>query len=57
MRVGRRGPLRGPQHRAHPDQRVLGLPGGPHTITAADPLPDNLRQALEAINDTRGPAH
>jgi len=28
-----------------------------HTITAADPLPDELRQALEAINGTRSLAH
>jgi hypothetical protein len=24
---------------------------GPQTITAADPIPDDLRQALDAIND------
>ena len=31
----------------HPD------PARPHTITPADPLPDDLRQALEAINGIR----
>ena len=32
--------------------RTIQIQAGPHTITAADPLPDNLRQALEAINNT-----
>ena len=32
-------------------------PGGPHIITAADPLPDELRQALEAINSASQLAH
>ena len=30
-------------------------PGRPHVITAADPLPDDLRQALEGINGTPWP--
>jgi hypothetical protein len=29
--------------------RTIEIQAGPHTITAADPLPDDLRQALEAI--------
>jgi DDE family transposase len=33
--------------------RTIEIQAGPHTITAADPLPDDLRQALEAINSTR----
>ena len=33
--------------------RTIQIQAGPHTITAADPLPDDLRQALEAINATR----
>jgi hypothetical protein len=32
--------------------RTVQIQAGPHTITAADPLPDDLRQALEAINGT-----
>ena len=35
--------------------RTIEIQAGPHTITAADPLPDDLRQALEAItHDNRG---
>ena len=30
--------------------RTIEIPAGPHTVTAADPLPDEVRQALEAIN-------
>ncbi len=30
--------------------RTVQIQAGPHTITAADPLPDDLRQALETIN-------
>jgi hypothetical protein len=37
--------------------RTIQIQAGPHTITAADPLPDELRQALEAINGTRRLAH
>jgi hypothetical protein len=33
--------------------RTIQIQAGSHTITAADPLPDDLRQALEAINGTR----
>jgi Transposase DDE domain len=32
--------------------RTIQIQAGPHVITAADPLPDDLRQALEAINST-----
>jgi hypothetical protein len=32
--------------------RAIQIQAGPHVITAADPLPDDLRQALEAINST-----
>ena len=30
--------------------RTVELQAGPHTITAASPLPDDLRQAINAIN-------
>src|SRR3954452_118123 len=30
--------------------RTIEIQAGGHTITAADPLPDDLRDALEAIN-------
>jgi hypothetical protein len=30
--------------------RSIGIQAGQHTITAADPLPDDLRRALDAIN-------
>jgi hypothetical protein len=30
--------------------RTIQIQAGQHTITAADPLPDDLRQALDAIN-------
>jgi transposase len=33
--------------------RTIQIQAGPHTITAADPLPGDLRQAFEAINATR----
>jgi hypothetical protein len=32
--------------------RTVQIQAGPHVITAADPLPDKLRQAIEAINGT-----
>jgi DDE family transposase len=32
--------------------RTIQIQAGQHTITAADPLPDDLRQALDAINGT-----
>jgi Transposase DDE domain len=37
--------------------RTIKIQAGPHTITAADPLPYDLRQALEAINHAIQPAH
>jgi hypothetical protein len=37
--------------------RTIEIQAGPHTITAADPLPDDLRQALEAITRISRPAH
>ena len=33
--------------------RTIEIQAGHHTITAADPLPDDLRQALDAINRSR----
>ena len=30
--------------------RTIQIQAGPHTITAADPLPDDLRQALDQID-------
>ena len=30
--------------------RTIQIQAGPHTITAADPLPDDLRQALDQIH-------
>jgi hypothetical protein len=33
--------------------RTIEVQAGPHTITAADPVPEDLRGALEAINGTR----
>lgn len=32
--------------------RAVEIQAGPHIITAADPVPDELRQALEAITGT-----
>jgi len=37
--------------------RTIQIQAGPHTITAADPLPDDLRQALDAISHASGPVH
>jgi hypothetical protein len=37
--------------------RTVQIQAGDHTITAADPLPDDLRQAIEAINHASRPAH
>jgi Transposase DDE domain len=37
--------------------RTIKIQAGPHTVTAADPLPDDLRQALEAISYASRPAH
>jgi hypothetical protein len=36
---------------------TIEIQAGPHTITAADPLPGDLRQALEAINGTHWLTH
>ena len=32
--------------------RTIQIQAGTHVITAADPLPDDLRRALDAINRT-----
>ena len=37
--------------------RTVEIQAGPHTITAASPLPDDLRQAINAINAINAPAH
>src|ERR1700739_262143 len=37
--------------------RTIGIQPGRQTIPAADPLPDDLRQALEAINNGSRSAH
>ena len=37
--------------------RTIKIQAGEHTITATDPLTSELRQALEAINNTSGLAH
>jgi hypothetical protein len=37
--------------------RTIEIKAGQHTITAADPLPDDLRQALNAINQAGGNVH
>jgi hypothetical protein len=37
--------------------RTIEIQAGRQTITAADPLPDDLRQAIEAINHASRPAH
>jgi hypothetical protein len=37
--------------------RTIQIQAGPHTLTAADPLPDDLRQAIETINRASRPAH
>ena len=34
--------------------RTIEIQAGEHTITAADPLPDDLRQALARINERQG---
>jgi hypothetical protein len=33
--------------------RTVHIKAGRHVLTAADPLPDDLREALETINDTK----
>jgi len=37
--------------------RTIQIQAGPHTISAADPLPDDLRQALDAITRSSRGAH
>jgi hypothetical protein len=37
--------------------RTIQIQAGPHTITAADPLPGDLHQAIETINHASRPAH
>ncbi len=37
--------------------RTIQIQAGPHTINAADPLPDDLRQALETISRASRTAH
>jgi transposase len=37
--------------------RTIEIQADGHTITAADPLPDDLRDALDAINRASGDAH
>lgn len=37
--------------------RTIEIQAGPHTITTADPLPDDLRQAREAIHGSHRPTH
>jgi hypothetical protein len=37
--------------------RTIQIQAGPHTITAVDPIPDDLRQTLDAINGSRQLAH
>ena len=37
--------------------RTIQIQAGPHTITAADPLPDDLSQALDAINRASRSVH
>ncbi len=34
--------------------RTIEIEAGPHTITAADPLPDHLRGAIDRINGRSG---
>jgi hypothetical protein len=37
--------------------RTIQIQAGAHIITAADPLPGDLRQAIEAISHASRPAH
>jgi hypothetical protein len=37
--------------------RSIEIQAGPHTVTAADPLPDDLRQVLEMITQAGRLAH
>jgi hypothetical protein len=36
---------------------TITIQAGPHTITAADPLPDDLQEALTEINNASRAAH
>jgi hypothetical protein len=37
--------------------RTIQIQAGQHTITAADPLPDDLRQVLDSITRASGSVH
>jgi hypothetical protein len=37
--------------------RTIRIQVGQHVLTAADPIPDELHQALEAVNRARGSLH
>ena len=37
--------------------RTIEIQAGPHVIAAADPLPDELREAIDRISGRTGPAH
>jgi hypothetical protein len=37
--------------------RTVQIQAGQHVITAADPLPDDLRQALDAVNQASRDVH
>jgi transposase len=37
--------------------RTIEIQAGPHVIAAADPLPDELREAIDRISGRVGPAH
>ena len=37
--------------------RAITIQAGPHTITAADPIPDDLREALTKINNPSQGTH
>jgi len=37
--------------------RTIEIQAGKHTITAADPLPEELAEALHALRGTSEPAH
>ena len=37
--------------------RTIQIQAGQHTITAADPLPEDLAEALQTLRGTSGPAH
>lgn len=37
--------------------RTIQIQAGDHTLTAADPLPDNLRDALDKIDQAGGGPH